>query len=229
MWDVGVSPATSGRVRTYSNNKLWFSPREGMAEWKHYFLFFSLSLKVHLFVLPFLEGGRPSCTAGIVLGTFSDTHTPCFWLTLGHTHTHLPLSWHVLQRRSVFIRSRPSLHYLELLMQRAMWTWNWKQMFHIDSSLRDYQAHAFKQAHTLTYVSVCACLIQKNHFLDVTFRMWVNCVSQKPKDFWAACTLFPPHALICPLLCCLSWLKSSTWNLVNTWLIGYFCLSQLVC
>ena len=33
--------------------------------------------------LPFLEGSRPSCTAGIVLRTFSLTHT--------HTHTSSPV------------------------------------------------------------------------------------------------------------------------------------------
>lgn len=36
----------------------------------------SLSLsKCAIFVLPFLEGSRPSCTAGIVLRTLTDTHT----------------------------------------------------------------------------------------------------------------------------------------------------------
>lgn len=191
--------------------------------WVKTLLSLFLSLEVHhiCFAFPRRRSSLMHCWNSV--GNVQwQTHTPPLFLAHSWSHTHMPLCWHVLQRRSVFIRSRPSLHYLELLMQRAMWTWNWKQMFHIDSSLWDYQAHGLKQAHTVTCVcvTVCACLIQKNHFLDVTFRMWVNCVSQKPKDFWAACTMFPPNALICPLLCCLSWLKSSTWNLVNTWLIG---------
>lgn len=61
-------------------------------------------------------------------------HLPCLCCSpsLPHTwkpaHSHIPLCWNVHQRRSVFTRSRLSLHYLELLMQWAMWTWNWKQM-----------------------------------------------------------------------------------------------------
>lgn len=152
---------------------------------------------------------------------------PCFFgsLSVTHIHSHVPLCWHVLQRWSVFIRSQPSLLYLELLMQWAMWTWNWKQM--LNSAAKSlwlpwpYRLFLVRLSVACVCVWDYVCLFDpENHFLDDTFRMWVNCVSQKPKDFGASCTLFPPNALIWPLLCCLSWLKSSTWNLVNVWLIG---------
>lgn len=185
MWDVGVGLAASGRVMTYSNNKLWFSPREGMSEWKLLSLFCSPEVQRICFAFPRRRSSLVHCWNSV-----GNEHTPppCF-LAHSWSHTHMPLCWHVLQRRSVFIRSRPSLHYLELLMQRAMWTWNWKQMFHIDYRLLGTRFYA--------------CLIQKNNFLDVTFRLWVNCVSQKPKDF-LSCSFHRHrfHHMLWSVLCC---------------------------
>lgn len=44
---------------------------------------------------------------------------------------------------------------------------------------------------------------QENHFLDDIQDL---SFSHKPKDIGAVSTLFPPSALMRPLLCCLSWL-----------------------
>lgn len=137
-------------------------------------------------------------TPSQVFGSLSFSHT----YTLTHSLSHVPLCWHIHQRRSVFIRSPPGLHYLELLMQWAMWTWNWKQMLNsVAKSL--WLLWPYRLLPMGLCVCVCACMCvclcsrvpacvrmclfdQKKKTFP--FRIWVNCVSHKPKDFGAVST-----------------------------------------
>lgn len=158
-------------------------PREGITQSKDTTLS-SRSLEA-CHIVCCLKGGDPSCTAGMVLRIFSGTDSPPVSAapSLPHMQTR-SLSRAAMLKRSpeaVFTRSRLSLHYLELLMRRAMWTWNWKQMF--DSAAKSLWLPLPLKPFTYVWY-----LIKKTRFLDDTFGIWVNCFSQKPKDFYSVST-----------------------------------------
>lgn len=131
------------------NNKLWYyCSHEGLAQSGNTSLFLAV-----------LESSHHSCTAGILLRTFCDTHThtpssvfhffPFSTHPVTHslTHSHVPLCWHA-QKQAVFLRSL-----LELLMQSAMWTWNWKQM--LNSAAKSLR---LQQPYRLSPVGLSACV-----------------------------------------------------------------------
>ena len=166
--------------------------------------------------------------------SFTHTHTH----TLTHTHTytlsHVPFCWHVHRRQSVFIRSPPGLRYLELLMQWAMWTWNWKQMLNtVAKSLWLPRPYRLLPMGLSVCVCVCVCVCACEYSMSVcliketifwmTFGIWVDCVSHKPKDFLEP-LLHCFHQMLSRVLCCAACLGCDPRheNLVNTWPIWSF-------
>lgn len=137
----------------------------------------------------------------------------------------MPLCWHVHQRRSVFIRSPPGLHYLELLMQWAMWTWNWKQMW---NSVAKSLWLPWPYRHLPMGLSMCLCVC-----LCACVRVCVcgSIWSRKPFPGWHSGSelimfhinqrilelfLHCFHQMLSCVLCCAACLGCNPWH--ETWL-----------
>ena len=147
MGDIGTCPCSIGasqrlkKIGIYGNNKLWYSQHKGMASSDNTTLSLARSLALGAcricFAFPRRQSSLMHCWNSFEnIQWHRHTHPPtpthfCLWLSSFHTHRHtLTLSRALMLTCSetVFLRSLPGLHYLELLMQWAMWTWNWKQM-----------------------------------------------------------------------------------------------------
>lgn len=135
-----------------------------------------------IFILPLLEGSRPSCTAGKVLRTFSDTHTPSRLGSSFFTHTYT-----VSPSRALMLTCSSEAVSFHKVPAGFALPGTVDAVSHVNLELETDVELGLRLPYRLlpSGLSVCVsvCVFdQENHFLYFAFRIWV---SHRNQRFWS--------------------------------------------